>query len=82
MATYHASAHDGPVQLRIYPRGRLGTTGATSFYGAQVEIGSSRRFYLSTTTGLYDAYADYIISGAGVDAQLVVLSIIEQNSNE
>ncbi len=70
-SVYDTNALNNTVQLRIYPRGRLGTTGATSFYGAQVEIGSSRRFYLSTTTGLYDAYADYIISGAGVDAQLV-----------
>lgn len=70
-SVYDTNALNDEVQLRIYPRGRLGTTGATSFYGAQVEIGSNRRFYLSTTTGLYDAFADYIISGAGVDAQLI-----------
>ena len=70
-SVYDTNALNNTVQLRIYPRGRLGTTGATSFYGAQVEIGSTRRFYLSTTVGLYDAYADYIISGAGINAQLV-----------
>ena len=70
-SVYDTSALNNTVQLRIYPRSQLGVTGATSFYGAQVEIGSSPRFYLSTTTGLYDAYADYIISGAGINAQLV-----------
>ncbi len=70
-SVYDTNALNDTVQLRIYPRGRLGTAGSTSFYGAQVEIGSSPRFYLSTTTGLYDAYADYIITGAGINAQLV-----------
>ncbi len=70
-SVYDVNALNNNIQFRIYPRGRLGTAGATSFYGAQIEIGSSPRFYLSTTTNLYDAYADFIVSGAGINAQLV-----------
>lgn len=70
-SVYDTSALNNTVQFRIYPRTRLGPSGSTSVYGAQVEIGSSPGFYLSTLTGQYESYADFIISGAGVNAQLV-----------
>jgi len=71
MAIYDTNALNNNLQFRIYPRNKTGFAGFTYFYGAQVEIGSSPQFYLTTTTGLYSAYADYIISGAGVGAVIV-----------
>ena len=71
MAIYDTNALNNTLQFRVYPRGIAGSTGFTYFYGAQVEIGSSPQFYLTTTTGLYSAYADYIINGAGTGAVIV-----------
>lgn len=71
MAIYDTNALNNNLQFRIYPRNRTGSAGFTYFYGSQIEIGSSPQFYLTTTTGLYSAYADYIVAGAGVGAVIV-----------
>jgi len=70
-SVYDTNALNNNLQFRIYPRGRLGTSGFTSFYGTQLEIGSTPGFYLTTTSGRYTAYADYVISGAGTGAVIV-----------
>ena len=59
------------LQYRIYPRGRLGNTGSTVIYGAQTTIGTSLTFYLSTKNDRYSAYADYYITGAGINARAI-----------
>jgi hypothetical protein len=71
MAIYDTNALNNNLQFRIYPRNVSGNAGFTNFYGAQIEIGSSPKFYLTTTTGLYSAYGDYIVSGAGAGAVIV-----------
>lgn len=68
---YDVNALNNTLQFRIYPRTRLGSSGSTLFYGAQVEIGSTPSFYLSTTTERFSAYADFIVTGAGSGAVLV-----------
>lgn len=70
-SAYDTNALNNNLQFRIYPRTQLGTSGYSYFYGSQVEIGSTPGFYLTTTTGRYTAFADYVISGAGVGAVIV-----------
>jgi hypothetical protein len=71
MAIYDTNALNTNLQYRIYPRNSSGNAGFSNFYGAQVEIGSTPKFYLTTTTGLYSAYGDYIVKGAGSGAVIV-----------
>ena len=68
---YDLNALNNTLQFRVYPRTRLGSSGYTLFYGAQVEIGSTPSFYQTTTTQRYTAYADFIVTGAGSGAVLV-----------
>lgn len=82
MAIYDTNALNSNLQFRIYPRNISGNAGFTYFYGAQTEIGSSPKFYLTTTTGLYSAYADYIINGAGSGAIIVADEIRSQSISE
>jgi hypothetical protein len=56
------------LQYRIYPRGQSGNTGSTIVYGSQMTIGTSLTFYLATKNTRYTAYADYYITGAGINA--------------
>lgn len=68
---YDVNALNNLLQFRIYPRSKSGVSAYTRFYGAQVERGNEANFYLSTTTGRYSAYADYLISGAGAGAVII-----------
>jgi hypothetical protein len=56
------------LQYRIYPRGRAGNTGSSIVYGTQLTIGNSLTFYLATKNTRYTAFADYVITGAGINA--------------
>lgn len=77
---YDTTALNNSVQFRIYPKGTGGVTNTySSFYGAQCEIGGSPNFYLTTTTGRYTAYADYIVNGAGTGA-IIVADEVRSNS--
>lgn len=69
-----ASGLNTNLQFRIYPRSRLGVTGTTLFYGAQVELGQSGidvNYYAETSSNRYSAYANYSIIGAGSGAVAV-----------
>lgn len=69
---YDTIALNNLLQLRIYPKGVAGAINtASSIYGAQTEIGTSPSFYLTTTTGKYTSYADYIVNGAGTGAVII-----------
>jgi hypothetical protein len=59
------------LQYRIYPRGRLGNTGSTAIFGAQVTVGTSLTFYLGTKDDRYNAYANYYITGAGINGRAI-----------
>ena len=71
MAVYDTSALNSTLQLRLYPRGRYGSAGTVYFYGTQVEYGgtviSSPGFYQSTIARKETGYADYIITGSGIN---------------
>lgn len=59
------------LQFRLYPRSRTGNSGATRFYGAQLQIGDGPTFYLDTTTKEHTAYADFYITGSGTGVEIV-----------
>jgi hypothetical protein len=71
MAVYDTSALNNVLQVRLYPRGRFGSAGITYFYGTQVEFGGTSvtapGFYQSTITRKETGYADYIITGSGIN---------------
>ena len=70
-STYDLNGLNNQLQFKIWPRQRSGFAGYTFFYGAQLEVGSAPKFYLSTQNQRYTAYADYIVTGAGSGAVLV-----------
>jgi len=70
-SVYDTTAQNTNLQYRIYPRTRFGTIGNTYVYGAQLERSASLGFYLTNTSGLYTAYADYIINSSGTGVQTV-----------
>jgi hypothetical protein len=68
MRIYDTNAFNNNLQFRIYPRGKLGFSGTTRIYGAQIQIGTGLTFYANTTTNNITTNADYVITGAGIDA--------------
>jgi len=63
------------LTYKLFPQGANApvANAYTVIYGTQVEISSptySPDFYLQTTTGMYTAYANYEVTGAGSGAQL------------
>ena len=72
VSIYDTVALNNVLQLRVYPKGVNGAINtASSMYGAQTEIGTSPSFYLTTTSGKYTSYADYIVNGAGTGAVII-----------
>ena len=68
---YDTTALNNTLEVRIYPRSKLGNSGFTLIYGSQLELGNDLGFYLETTTGRYTAYANYKVVGPGQGAVLV-----------
>ena len=68
---YDITALNDNLQIRLYPRSRLGTSGYTLLYGSQLEIGLTLGFYLETTTERFTSHANFSIVGAGSGAYLV-----------
>ena len=68
---YDITALNTLLQIRLYPRGRLGTSGYTLLYGSQLEIGTNLGFYLETITERFTSHANFSIVGAGSGAYLV-----------
>jgi hypothetical protein len=68
---YDTTALNTTLQVRIYPRSKLGNAGFTLIYGSQLELGDELGFYLESTTGRYTAYANYKVVGPGQGAVLV-----------
>ena len=63
------------VQFKLFPQGANSPASGTYsiFYGAQLELSGTSAppdFYLETTTGMYTAYANFEINGAGTGALL------------
>jgi len=71
ITVYDYNALNDSLEFRIYPRGRTGNAGYTRYYGPQVQIATSPTFYLDTRSDKYSAKADFYITGAGTDAELV-----------
>ena len=70
-STYDLNGLNNNLEFKIWPRQRSGFAGYTFFYGAQIELGSTPNFYLSTLAQRYSAYADFLVTGAGSGAVLV-----------
>jgi hypothetical protein len=68
---YDTSALNSSLQIRLYPRGRLGNSGFTLLYGAQLEVGNTLGFYLDTSSERFSAYANYSVVGAGTGVVLI-----------
>lgn len=68
---YDTTALNNNLQIRLYPRSRLGTSGYTLLYGAQLEIGNTLGFYLETTTERFTSHANFSVVGAGSGAYLI-----------
>jgi hypothetical protein len=69
---YDSTGLNTQLQLRLYPRGQTGTTGTTIFYGAQVHTDSSTiSFYQENTANTYTSFANFEITGSGVNAVVV-----------
>ncbi|CAB4125879.1 Concanavalin A-like lectin/glucanases superfamily [uncultured Caudovirales phage] len=69
---YDTIALNNSLQLRIFPKGVNGAINtSSSIYGAQTEIGTSPNFFLTTSSGKYTSYADYIVNGAGTGAVII-----------
>lgn len=69
---YDITARNTQLEFRIYPRSRLGVSGSTNFYGAQLQIGSNLTFYLETDNNTTPtAYANFNIVGAGSGVKVV-----------
>ena len=64
-----ADGLNNSLQFRVYPRGKFGNAGATGIFGGQITIGNSLTFYSTTKDDLYVSYADYSVSGAGINAR-------------
>jgi len=59
------------LELRIYPRTRLGNSGYTLIYGSQLEYGSSLGFYYETVNSRYTSNANFKVVGPGNGAIIV-----------
>ena len=68
---YDTSALNDSLQIRVYPRSRLGNSGYTILYGSQLEIGNTLGFYLTTTTEKFTSYANFEVVGAGSGVALI-----------
>lgn len=68
---YDPNALNTNLQFRIYPRTKLGTTGSTKVYGAQLQISDSPTFYFQSLNGRYTANANFEIFGAGIGSYAV-----------
>ena len=68
---YDVTGLNNSLELRIYPRTRLGNTGYSYIYGAQLELGSNQGFYYETLAGRYTANANFKIVGPGNGAEVV-----------
>jgi hypothetical protein len=68
---YDTNARNNNLQIRIYPRGKVGNTGYTIIFGAQLEVGDDLGFYLKTTTNRFTSFANFNIVGAGSGVDVV-----------
>ena len=59
------------LELRIYPRTRLGNSGYTLIYGSQLEYGTSLGFYYETLDSRYTSNANFKVVGPGNGAVIV-----------
>lgn len=62
---FDETAQNTSLQFRVYPRGIDGISGATDFYGAQLQIGEENTFFLETKNDTPTSFANINISGAG-----------------
>ena len=68
---YDSTGLNTSAQFRIYPRGRNGLTGFSRIFGTQLQVSAEPTFYLETDNDQHNAYANYKVYGAGVNAKLV-----------
>lgn len=68
---YDSTGLNTSAQFRIYPRGRNGLAGFTRIFGTQLQVSATPTFYLETDNDQHNAYANYKVSGAGINAKLV-----------
>jgi len=71
MRIYDTTAANTSLQFRIYPRGKVGFSGSSRIYGAQIQLGSGLTFYANTTFNNITTNADYVITGAGINAEAI-----------
>jgi hypothetical protein len=53
------------MRFKIYPRGRFGTSGSVSIYGAQIETGINATYYCENQAISYSPYASFRVTGSG-----------------
>ena len=66
-----APALNNNLQIRIYPRSKYGNSAYTTFYGAQLEIGTTAHFYFKTNTNRFTSYANFDVVGAGKNVDII-----------
>lgn len=71
MTVYDNIALNNQLQVRIYPRGKLGLTGNSQIYGAQTQLTDNPTFYYETSTNQFTSNANFTVIGSGTGADLL-----------
>lgn len=69
--SYDSIALNNTLTVRLYPKGLSSITGYSFMFGAQLELGNTLGFYLSTIGHRYTANANFVIKGPGSNVNLV-----------